>query len=237
MKPITTILERAATRNLTTLERAKLALKLTKTDDDEFLETLVIPACSGRVDRFCNRVFARQKYQDLFRLHSHGLAGWAWGRDGVDRGVDGGGLGRLPISLSNVPVRQVLSFKEDDAELVEGTDFEIDRDSGLLFRLCPAASISFAPIRIATIVYLAGYAVPPDDGEESLILDAPEVEEATLELVAGAYKGRGRDPSLRSWDQPDVGNQVYWVGGPPSTGGLPESVADKLGNFVLPSVG
>lgn len=105
-----------------------------------------------------------------------------------------------------------------DTALVLGADYLLDTDAGRLIRLDADGELARWDSRTATVAYRAGYAAAPAD-----------LEGACHELIAGRWHARGRDPMLRSRDQPGgVGRQEWWVGGPPGSGALPQSVMTVL---------
>ena len=55
-----------------------------------------------------------------------------------------------------------------------------------------------------------------------------DVVDAALEMITARWHRRGVNPYLRSLEQPGLGTETYWVGGPPSSGGLPEAIAEML---------
>lgn len=237
MHRITTVTEAAASLDLTTIERVKLmlALKSSDTSADDFLE-MVIPISSGRVDNYCTRVFAKQTYQDLFRWR--GLLGY-WGNDfafhsGVGEPFSGT---RRPIVLRNVPVRSIVSFTEDGNALTEGVDFELEAETGILYRLYTPTASRIFPVSSAVIVYQAGFDPPPAAAAGSLIIEAPQVERAVIGLTIAEYKGRGRDPMMKATEDPRIGRKEFWVGGPPSSGGLPQDIADMLDQYIIAAFG
>lgn len=194
--------------DLTTLEVVKDVLNITTGNHDPFL-TRSIRVNSGRVSRYCDRIFARQTYRDSW------LAGVA----------------QPVLQLAQAPVRDLVDFTIDDGStaLVLGTDFTIDLEAGILtpqtFGLGAA---------IGAIEYEAGWYLPPDARAiepGGISFDIPDVEQAVVELVMADFHARGRDPMLRRWDQGSAGSKEFWVGGPPESGSLPALVEGMLSPF------
>ena len=110
--------------------------------------------------------------------------------------------------------------------LTYGQDYTIDPRFGFLYRLNPFTGVqmTWEPLAISTS-YSAGYPAVPDD-----------VQEACVELVVSRYRSRGRDPYLKAIEQPGLGIQTYWVGGPPKSGSMPIDIAALLDAYRVPVV-
>lgn len=110
--------------------------------------------------------------------------------------------------------------------LAANVHYAIDDRRGDLIRLdaFTGAPVTWEALPTA-VIYSAGYAKIPED-----------VTVAALRWVAWRWAERGRDPTLRGWDQPMVGNQQFWVGGPPSSGGLPREIVELLRHYRTPVV-
>lgn len=110
-------------------------------------------------------------------------------------------------------------------EMLFGTDYIINVVNGQLVRLNPYTGYPSTWDASQAIAWFAGgYSTIPDD-----------VVDATLRLVTARFKNRGRDPYLRSRDQPGLGREEYWVGGLPTERGmLTEEIADLLDNYRVP---
>jgi hypothetical protein len=64
------------------------------------------------------------------------------------------------------------------------------------------------------------------------------VVEAALRWLSMRWSARGRDPMLKSRTQPGIGEEVFWVGGPPMSGAVPEEIAGRLdGTYRVPVIG
>lgn len=108
--------------------------------------------------------------------------------------------------------------------LVLNTDYAVAADTGELSRLNPFTGVTLRWEALpVTVRYRAGFATVPAD-----------LEGACLKLVLAEWGARGRDPMLREIDQPNLGRKVYWVGGPPGSGGMPDTVMDVLENYRTP---
>jgi hypothetical protein len=100
-------------------------------------------------------------------------------------------------------------------------DFAIDQAVGRLFRLNPYTLQTIAWDSLDTTVsYYGGYATIP-----------PAVQAAALRWITQRYFQRGRDPMLRTLEQPGLGTQTWWVGGPTNSG-IPEEIVGALQPYV-----
>lgn len=234
MHRINTVVIPARSLNLTNLERAKLRFQKNDTTDDEYLEKLVIPACSGRANAYCKRIFVQQTYQDSFRFDGH------HGSFHSDYGAWHHSGGRPAIVLRQAPIRNIESFAVDGVELTLDTDYEIDAKAGILYRIGGGRSFTTAQSFTKAVVrYVAGWDAPPCDTEGSLLAEAPQVEQAVLDMVLAAYAARKRDSMLREHGTPQAGQDAWWVGGlrlTPGAHGVPQGAADILDDFMLPSL-
>ena len=103
--------------------------------------------------------------------------------------------------------------------------YQLDAPAGQLIRLnqYTAYPTAWAPVQ-TTVTYQAGYATIPAD-----------LVDATLRLMSQRWSSRGRDPMLKSQEQPGLGTQTYWVGGPPGVrGAFPQEIAAMLDRYRVP---
>ena len=222
---VTTVVTPAASQDLTTLASIKddLAIPASDTSNDQTLARYITEQ-SALVARTCNRVFAIEGLQDQLFLE----------RDIYPHML----RQRLPaVQLSRWPLVAVTSVTEDGVGLNPGTDFLADPASGRLLRLDDDGSVH--PWHAVTVVvaYQAGYLLPgelPVAGAQSLPAD---LETAVLRLVTARFKGRGRDPFLKSQGEPGVGQEQYWIGAlPGQTGPLPPDIAAVLDKHRVPAL-
>jgi uncharacterized phiE125 gp8 family phage protein len=123
----------AATSDLTVLATLKAELQITDATSEAYLSDLIRQA-SDAIARFCNRVFARQGYEETIRL---------------SRPLDA-------LVLSRVPVAAITAVTEDGAALAEGADFEVESESGLLHRLRSDCRVRWCARKVV-VTYEAGY--------------------------------------------------------------------------------
>jgi hypothetical protein len=72
-----------------------------------------------------------------------------------------------------------------------------------------------------TVSYYAGYPAIPAD-----------LQGVALEWIAWRYYERKwGDPTLRSREQPGIGTETRWVGGPPASGSVPDAIRGILDGY------
>lgn len=214
---VTTVTVPANSYDLVTLDVVKSDLNITSTTDDAFLSRAISQA-SLKVSQFCNRVFQVETLIDLLYPPTP-----------IRPLIYPGPLDKL--QLSRWPITSMSSVVVDTVQagqttLTANTDYKAITRTGQLLRLdyITGLTVSWEPVPI-TVTYSAGYATIPVD-----------IVEATSRMVASRYFSRDRDPALRTIESPSVGSKTYWVGGPPSSGGMPQEIADMLTNYRVPVV-
>lgn len=148
VRTVTNVVTPAASYDLTDLATAKdeVGLKTTDTSNDAFLQR-GISQVSSAIANYCNRVFQVETLIDTVDIE----------RDAFPYQVPGG----VPaIQLSRWPVVGMVSLTENGIALTEDTDFRVDYQKGLVYRLtvdgtfvCPWAAL---PV---VVKYLAGFAI------------------------------------------------------------------------------
>lgn len=211
----------AGAYDLTTLANARTEFDIPTSDTgrDLFLRQAIRQA-SATIAGYCNRVFPVETVEDQF------LPGR--GTHFLRANHASPGRDAAPLVLSRFPVTELAYVNligQSPASvrpLIEDRDFALDADGGMLVRLDGSASRCAGGWegRKVTVGYNAGYAVIPAD-----------LEEACLILVTERFHSRGRDPALRERDQPNIGRETWWVGGPPKSGTLPDKVVGILENY------
>ena len=106
------------------------------------------------------------------------------------------------------------------------TEFSLDRSAGDLTKLDQFTGYPtlWPPVQ-TTVLYQAGYSTIPAD-----------LQDATLRVITMRNSAQGRDPLLKSREQPGIGTEAYWIGTAPGVkGALPEEVTDLLdGKYRVP---
>jgi hypothetical protein len=147
VKPyITTIVTPATDRDLVTLAdvREQLQFKSNDTAQDAWLAKQ-ITRTSQQAEKYCNRIFAQQTYQDTF---------------GISNGDPG-----TPLMLGQAPINVTL-VTVDGSDL-DATASIADVEPGLLYSTVePRSWISKSSI---IVQYGAGFAEIPDDVQQAVI--------------------------------------------------------------------
>ncbi len=113
------------------------------------------------------------------------------------------------LRLSRYPVVEVLEVVEDGTALTPD-DYELDEATGQLWRVSDGDRCWWTDSGTITVSYTGGYGLPDD-------LPA-DIQRAAIDQSKAAYMGGGRDPTLRSFQVPDVYQATYSVGGGDSMG-------------------
>lgn len=219
MESLLTVTTPATSFNLTTREAVKAELDLKSNDLNTWID-LKLPRLSAICSAYCRRVFAKQTYSEIIRPDR---------RTGDTRPV--GTLSRLTrmtappeyIGLHEYPIVSITSVDEDGTILVLNTDYEYDPRIAGLYRLGSETRVPWEALK-TTVVYQAGYVLP---GNANANLPG-DIEEAILTFMKMAYRGRTRDPSLRSQDIPGVIAETYWVDTGRDAADVPPQVASML---------
>lgn len=150
---------------LVDLEALKDELQITTTTNDDYLEGLLLRV-SEAIETHCHRVFAVETVSEVFR-------------------PDAGAKAHEALILTRRPVIAITSVTADGT-LLAASEYEVDKESGLLYRLSDDARSTWSEAKI-TVVYSSGYATIPGP-----------VQQGIFELVKLNQAARTRDPALRS---------------------------------------
>lgn len=216
---ITTVTAAATSFNLTTLANVKADIELRGTEKDPLINR-IIPKASAAIAKWCNRVFARQTYQEVWRPPTLS--------SGATRVVDG----IKPLTVLRWPLVSVTSIVEDGTLLVAGTDYELDLEHDAIYRLDGEDNPVSWPSAKRTIVYVAGYILPANGVAAASVTIPADLEDAAVRLINGRYQGGTRDPYLKSESLPGVITQEFWV--PDNEGNLPPDIKDLLEDYRVP---
>ena len=197
---------------LTTLAALKAELDIVDAASDTALTTLIRQQ-SAAIERYCCRSFGLRGVTDRRRLN------------------------RLTarLILSALPVVAITSVTVGGVALDE-TAYEIseseggDEGSGLLYRLDADGRRICWRAGLVVVGYQAGYVLPGVTG-----YDLPaDIERACLDLCVRAWAARGRDPSIRSYENPDVERVTYTAADSVVyRRGLPLPVAEMLDPYRM----
>lgn len=188
MRSTLTVVDEACATDLTTLGRAKRELGISVSDrkrDDALKEDITM--ASRMCAEYCRRPFAKETVREIIDY------------DSCSRAADDGW-----IVLQRKPIVEMVSVTEGtDAALVLDTDFYIDAENGMICR-GTIGSRRYWRFGKLTIEYTGGY---------ELLGAVPwSYERACLIVLRSLWFSRGRDPSVRSIDIPDVGSRTYASG-------------------------
>jgi len=193
---------------LSTLDRVKLELRITGSDDDALLEAKLGEASSDIALR-CAPSLRRETLTEIFY-------------------PDRGPICLDKLLLSRWPVASIATVTLDD-EVVDGDEYRVDGERGLLYRLSTTGYPSqWSFSKSLAIDYAAGYLLPGEDGRDL----PPSLEAAAIDLVSSYWASRGRDPLLRREENVGVSRFDYWVGAVGASGNLPPGVMSKIEMFA-----
>ncbi len=180
MSSILTTITPATVTALTDVPSVQAELGLTGQTEAGYLRGQIAQA-SAAISSWCGRAFAQETVREVWR---------------PDRCVES-------LSLARFPVTNIASVVEDGTTLAS-SDYEVDPDSGLLYRLISDERTAWRARKI-TVQYTGGY-ILPEQANRTLPHD---VQRACILMVSAAYLAKGRDPMLRSESAQDVGQVSY----------------------------
>jgi hypothetical protein len=196
MKSIVTVLATAPSYDLTTLATAREELGA-KRKNDAKLRRWITDASAGVVD-YLGRPLALETVVETFRPPG----GTYRGNGSLDHPRDA-----EVLRLSRYPVTSVSSVVIDGTELDPASDWEMDPEPALLYRLGPFGTRAGWYGAVIAVTYAAGYALPHD-------LPRP-IGQACLLLLRHRWMTGDRDPTIRAENVSGVIDTQYWVGGMP----------------------
>lgn len=189
--------------DLTTIADVKADLGIADVASDALL-TRYVTECSLELAKACNTVFATETVSELYRPSE----------------------AKEKLILTRRPVASIASVTQDGV-VTASTDYEVNKDAGLLFPLLSDFRCWWAACKI-TVVYVAGYALPAS---------APkDLQKAARALVKAQFLGKGRDPLVKSEAVPGVYEAAYWVGSLPGGSEWPDDIERALVTYRNPVV-
>jgi hypothetical protein len=200
-----TVIAEAESKNLTVLETVKTELGITGSENDVKLSDLICTA-SDIITDYCKRQFAEETVSEVFLPER----GWRTG-ECVDC-----------LVLARNPVSDIISVTDNSSALV-ATDFDLDADTGILYRVAGGSHYVWNMIGQIEVVYTGGYA----------LLDGlpRSIERAAVLLVKDMFSAQGRDPRVKSESTPGIYTVDYWVGSVGPAGELPPDITALLGPY------
>lgn len=217
-KRVTTVTAPAASYDLTDLATVCDELRLDVGGPNDTYLARTITAVSAAIAGYCSRTFQVETLVDTFYPDPVYPAQGPLPGDGLQ-------LSRWPIvSVESVTVQH---WDGSLTTLTEGTDFIKDAEIGSLVRLRDSTGFPMMWWRAVTAVtYQAGYTTIPAD-----------LVGAVLQVVTQRFQERGRDPFLKSQEQPGMGTQTYWIGARPGfQGTFSDDVLRLLDVYRVPGI-
>lgn len=199
---------------LTTLARVKLELDITGTTYDQLLRLKIKEATSDIEARI--RPIRRATVVEEFWPNVY------------DASAPLQPVQRQSLHVSRYPIESVTSIVID-GQTQDVSGYRTVADAGELHSLDTsgvATQWNFGTL--ATVTYVGGYLFPDDTGDDI----PPVLESACLEMITMFWRSRGRDPMLKSEENPGVARFEYWVGAIGASGDLPPSIQGKLSSFL-----
>lgn len=203
MQSITSISSPPPTTQLTTLGNAKLDLAVSMSEDDAYITFLITRASSiitGWIGRAIGQQTVVQTFRQTYGAYLYNPYPPAYGAQPQD------GNRVSPLILAFRPVISITSITEDGGSaLTQGTDFEVQSASGLVWRLASGVRQQWSGSS-TVVTYQSGYVLPSDTGTRTMPAD---IEDVALGLVRSAYFSRGQDPSIILEVTDNVGRTGY----------------------------
>jgi hypothetical protein len=198
----------ATTYDLTTLATVKAELGLTTTAEDANL-AIWISQSSNACAAYCDRVFGLETVTETFRnKFSYFIR-----NDQNYLNVD-------YLLLTRTPVVSIASFVQDGAALIQDVDYQLDPDTGKLYRLDANDNLTSWRFSKIVIQYNGGYA---------LVGNLPHnIERACISQVVNTRASAGRDNTVKQESIPGVLETQYWVGTIGQNGALTPDVTALL---------
>lgn len=204
MRPIVTVTSAATSRQLVELSYARDILGLTVSEASDAKLDALIDGASAFVEQWCNRRLIYEAVSELWRPTR----------------------AQTSLFLSRYPVMDITSITEDTDDALTAAYWEIDYDTGELWRLDGSDNrITWSASKIV-VVYAAGY-VPADETGTNI---PDDLRDGTLELVKSRWFALERDPYLRSEEVPGVARYAYGFGAAAQSGANMPPEAEALLN-------
>lgn len=186
---------------LSTLANAQTECGITGSAQDALLG-LLIDRASAAIVRYCGRAFGLQTVQETFRRSN---------RFFVDPVARHAARRDRPLVLfyDNTQTPSSVTIDAGDP-LVADTDYEIDLESALMWRLSLFGQRSRWICSVAIVVeYQTGWTLPNDDAVDGVPTLPADVEQVCLALVRAGFSNQGIDPSVVMDWSPDIGRTQF----------------------------
>lgn len=208
MRSIVTVASPVSDTALTTLERVKLELGIpdANTASNEVLQEKIDEASDDIAAALGFRL-VRESAVETFWLEQYDSA-------------------PEKLILNRTPIASIASVVVDGVA-ADASAWRIDPDTGELFALSDGYPSVWIFCKSVVVSYVGGYILPPASNRT-----LPKgIEGACVALVSSFWAARGRDPTLRSEEIPDLISATYWVGAVGEDGELPPDIVAKLAPF------
>lgn len=208
MQSILTVTSASNTYDLTVAATVKTELGISGTSEDAKIETWIHQA-SAIFAVECNRVFAQETVSEQFRNTGGGWVG--------------------PIALQRYPVASITSVTEDDDDALSASDYELDAETGLLWRLDTSGyRMLWCARKKIVVVYVGGY---------QLLTTLPqEIERAVIDYVKQMRFAATKDPALKGEEVIGVQRFDYRVSGGGDDGVYPPQFDRMIQKYRRPLV-
>lgn len=211
MRSIVSVASPASDTALTTLARVKLELDITDTASDVILQDKIDEA-SDDIEAALGFRLVRESAVETFWHEQYDMA-------------------PEKLILDRTPVVSIASVVVDGMA-IDASTYRLDPNTGELFALCNGYPSLWVFWKSVVVTYDGGWILPAASNRS-----LPKgIEGACVALVSSFWAARGRDPTLRSEDIPDLISATYWVGAVGEDGELPPDIVTKLAPFRRPVV-
>lgn len=192
MQSLLTVTTAASSYDLTTLAAAKLELGITDNLQNDQIEAL-ITQISSAMSKICDRVFAEETIQEVFRYSGSR----SWDNRVTDESV------KRSLILRRRPISFITSVTEDDV-VIDATEYECDFGAGILYRLTAEGYRQTFSAHKTTVIYTAGW---------ELLDDLPkEIERTCLLWIKSVWASiKRKDLSVRVEDVPGLLRKEYFL--------------------------
>ena len=203
------VVTKAKTTALTTLPAVKLALGVSDSADDKWLQTQIdlasIAICNYlgvEMAEDGSRTLGRETVTETFDRRSRYPYIQPFGVVVPRREADS------TIVLAKRPVVSIGSIAENGTA-VDPADYELFATTGVVKRLSSYLLAAW-PCTIVTVTYTAGWLLPGDENRNLPV----DIEQAAITYVQAQVGARKRDPNVKSVNIPGVRQVDYFYGTP-----------------------
>lgn len=205
MQRTVTVIEAAESLALVDLATVKDEFGIALDDESQDARlTRYIATASAQIHGFCQRIFPAQTYRNIFLQ-----------------------IGCGALSVSERPVIELIGVSSDGAA---ADDYEIDNDTGLMWRLVGGIRYRDWYCGTLTVDFRAGYEEIPVDVQAAAILLV-----RLRQGLRGWNAENPRDPALRAREADTYGRMEFFGNTMPNTvHGMPADVAQMLEHYVRP---